>query len=187
MVNAVNTKLAWGLLVTWALLSAIFMWQAFHDDFRDFLAGTAEETWQAPGGLSSNGAVTFLHFVDEACPCSRFSLPHIEEIERKYTSVKHVRVYGDQNKVSNDLSKAYDWVVASPSIAIINEQGQLSYYGPYSNAAICGEGESLVDAVMASLAEDSEFQWMNLLAYGCFCDWPESSWSTKTTRGFLAI
>ena len=61
------------------------------------------------------------------------------------------------------------WVVATPAVAVIEADGSVAYFGPYSAGAVCGEGEDLLKTVVKQLQENQNFAWFNLLSYGCFC------------------
>lgn len=147
------------------------LWNAFHSNYRPFLPDTNTFPNSVPP-LPDSQQITLYHFVDESCACTRFSIPHIEEVEARYAHVRHVQVKAGET-VASALRDRFNWVVASPALAIVSAQGNVLYYGPYTDGALCGEGQSLVDLVMDRPTDASNSQWLNVLAYGCFCHWPE--------------
>jgi len=167
----IGHRAAWLLLGIWVVASALAIWFIFHDPYRDFL-GTRQPDFSGDTRSLANAQTTFYHFVDEACTCTRFSLPHILDLAKRYPDVKHVRIQARGSVVPKALNQ---FSVASPAIAIVNASGKLNYYGPYSSGLVCTEGEDLVARVLASMESDASFQWLNVLGYGCFCDWPEHS------------
>lgn len=172
---------AWSLLVVWALLSIVLLWNIFRGDYQAFadtdtLTNTDSNNLIAQVTLAPGKRARVVHFIDDKCSCTKYSLPHIAEIEQEFPNAQHVKVRS--NSVGTGLSNStFDWAIASPSVAIFSSSGELTYYGPYTDAAVCGQGNSIVDSVMNALERKEEFQWVNLLAYGCYCDWPKTDLS----------
>jgi hypothetical protein len=63
-------------------------------------------------------------------------------------------------------------IPASPAAAVFNHEGQLAYFGPYSEGAACltGNGD-FVEQVLDKLLAGERPQQINTAAFGCFCDW----------------
>ncbi|WP_317932967.1 DUF6436 domain-containing protein [Halioxenophilus sp. WMMB6] len=105
-----------------------------------------------------------MHFVDPSCPCSRFSKPHIRDLEARFQgSVEFI------NSDSQALDLLALEVPATPAVAIWSSSGELAYFGPYSGGAVCGSGEDFVVSVLNLLQQGSNPSWVNLDAVGCFC------------------
>lgn len=113
-----------------------------------------------------------VHFVDNNCPCTKFSLPLIQDLESRWRQ-KNVSFRalhpGSIDQLSVDLQGT---IPASPAVALWDSKGKLTYFGPYSSGAICGEGEDLLGKV---LAQKGEGQWTSQEAVGCFCPWPSQT------------
>ncbi|KAE8236751.1 hypothetical protein A4X03_0g9338, partial [Tilletia caries] len=60
---------------------------------------------------------------------------------------------------------------ASPAVAIWDGQGQLAYFGPYSEGLTCSSSNSFIEPILEALAEGRKVDASNTLAVGCFCDW----------------
>jgi len=124
---------------------------------------------------NTDGVVKIVHFVDQACPCTKFSLPHIRYLKQEvYPSVSHVYVNASQPLAQLDegIATLTAQVPASPSVAIWNASGGLEYFGAYSSGAFCGEGEDMVEYIMKAIARGEQPQWLNQEAVGCMCPWP---------------
>ena len=167
-----SSHVAWLILGVWIVLSALFMWRGFYSDYRLFISDSSRLKVEKIPEFGPQSEMTFLHFIDTDCACSRFSLPHIDEVEAAYPSIRHVRVTRDNVASIEREFSTLDWAIASPAVAVVSQEGLLNYYGPYTDSEICGKGDSLVEIVVQSLESNKRFQWMNVLAYGCFCDWP---------------
>ena len=116
------------------------------------------------------GVKQVVHFVDQACPCSKFSTPHIKELEAQWVQ-QGVQFSSLDPLTVSRLAGYRDSVTASPSVAIWDESGVLEYFGPYTAGAFCGDGNDLLAPV---LANQTQGQWINQEAVGCFCQWPKA-------------
>ena len=116
--------------------------------------------------MSVTRQATVVHFIDPDCPCTKFSAPHIERLELEWPNVEFKSMV---RNVSTDLSLRLNMVVpASPAVAMWDQSGELTYFGPYTAGEICGEGEDLLGKALTSPAGG---QWINQEAVGCFCPW----------------
>ena len=162
--------LAWSILAIWLVLSGLAIWFSFHEPYRDFLQGK-EPSFNSDIALTGVAGLTVVHFSDGNCPCTRFSLSHVSNLERELNKAHHIRV-SPNDLASLPWDRVSKLAVSSPSVAIINAAGKLAYYGPYTDGLLCSQGNDLVSQVLENLRADENFQWMNVLGYGCFCDWP---------------
>ena len=170
--NVTKKSITWFILVSWLFLSGLAMWFIFNQPYRHFIE-TKIPTFKQSKLLDGFDGLTVVHFVDKNCPCTRFSNTHIEALEQELTSANHVRIKAGE-WVNTDLKNSMkDWLISSPSVAVFKESGQLAYYGPYTDALLCNQGNDLVKQVINSLGKDKDYQWFNVLGYGCFCDWPD--------------
>ena len=63
---------------------------------------------------------------------------------------------------------------ASPAVAIWDRAGQLAYFGPYSEGAVCNSSNSFIEPVLDALINNRPVNAANTLAVGCFCDWQQN-------------
>jgi Domain of unknown function (DUF6436) len=170
-------RLASALALFWFLASGFGLWYFFNRDVTSFIPAVKGE----PSYTSQNyetyldqikwpktDGLTFIHFIDENCSCTRFSLEHINDLQDLYSESEHILV---RNTGSTD--KYSGVAISSPSVAVVNAQGELAYYGPYTDGATCQQGKDLVELVVNGIERDAAFEWLNLLSSGCFCAWPD--------------
>lgn len=121
---------------------------------------------------SNTNRALVIHIIDNTCPCSRFSTPHIVDLERKFESRVEFKTW-DQEIFLNPRFEilASMTPVASPAVVIWDKHGELAYYGPYSSGSFCGQGEDLVQLILDQLQLNVNPKWINHNAIGCFCRW----------------
>lgn len=165
--------LAWLVVGSWLLVCAVAFWYfqarwtGAYDDNQWFTFRT-EGSPPPPPASAPSGQIVMAHFIDHRCPCTRFSLPHIGALEERYDPLVHsLRI-----DVSDAIAADFDWIPASPAVAIWDADGVLAYLGPYNSGVICGVGDDLVARVMAALAGGENPRWVNQEAVGCYCQWP---------------
>lgn len=143
---------------------------------------------------SKKESATVFNFWDPDCPCSRFNESHVNDIITTYMSqgIRFVLVprYGDirpkaeleqlaRERFGLQLEIIYDYeqtfrqaVPSSPAVVVMDAQGQLAYFGPYSVGSFCGpSGGAFVEKTLDSLLQGINPGRMNTIAFGCFCDW----------------
>lgn len=142
-------------------------------------------------------SISVIHFWNPDCPCNRFNEVHVKKIISDYAAknVTFTVVVGGRNKEERNqrqiLAKQIfshaavkdirsDWAMnqgppSSPAVGIVNSEGELVYFGPYSLGARCAPDKGkFVETVLNNL-EDSKKRTgkkqLNTLAVGCFCPW----------------
>ncbi len=173
-----TTGLPWLIFFVWILSVSYASWFLFHDTYQNFFYSSANITklkslTQLPI-IPPSKKVTLIHFVDDGCACSRFSKLHIKELKEQYKQVEHISITPQDNHSSTLLTNPIDWVISSPSVAVLSETGKLIYYGPYTDNAICGQGEDLLADKLLTLSSEAPPPWLNIFGYGCFCQWPKN-------------
>jgi hypothetical protein len=184
-----------GLVLVWAAGTVAAFWWFEFRNLRTFLPeqvamfqadqlGDLAAEARAPN--TGSGPV-IMHFWDPACPCTRFTTPHLQDILATYAgrglglvvlvpeaglkdaaretfgAMADVRVAGTLNPVS------------SPAAVLLDTRGELAYFGPYSTGAGCTTGAgSFVESVLDALDAGYNPRQVNTLATGCFCRWPDA-------------
>ncbi len=59
-------------------------------------------------------------------------------------------------------------------MAIWNAQGELAYFGPYSEGAVCTSGNSFIEPILDALVQGRQVNATHTLAVGCYCPWDET-------------
>jgi hypothetical protein len=60
---------------------------------------------------------------------------------------------------------------ASPAVGIWDKNGNLVYFGPYSEGATCTSSNSFIEPILEALAQGRAVSATHTLAVGCFCQW----------------
>ncbi len=177
------------LLLVFSIIGGLiwfrFVWltsqsvKAFTSTPASFQASHLEEAITLPNPI---GRPLLVHFIDKDCPCTKYSLPYILELkEETIGSVQHLmsssleELHINNRKAVTRLTQA---LPASPAIAIWDKHGELSFFGPYSSGAYCGDGEDFVRKVLSLFKANKDIQWLDQEALGCLCKWPQE----KTVR-----
>ncbi|MFN3237637.1 MAG: DUF6436 domain-containing protein [Pseudomonadales bacterium] len=148
--------------VTWILLVAGLFWyfQFQYQSVWVTFSGGYLPTIEAEPGVTR-----VVHFVDSECPCTKFSKPHIADVELQWAS-SEIQFRTVELATTTEFAGL---IPAAPAVAAWDEAGELVYFGPYTSGTFCGEGEDLLGRLfMQRLAG----QWTNQEAVGCFCEQP---------------
>ncbi|MCV6587442.1 MAG: DUF6436 domain-containing protein [Marinobacterium sp.] len=148
-----------------------------------------------PGLLTSPSQGVLVHFWDPDCLCSRFNIQHVQQLIEEFgpQGIRFMVVLNDRvdnpeqwlqqaptlfpgaTVVSASTLALPVQLTASPSTAILNAQGHLTYFGPYTLGALClPSGDGLVETVFKHLLAGRQPQSGSISGSGCFCRWPES-------------
>lgn len=142
---------------------------------------------QLAGMNNSNGY--FLHFFNPECPCSKFNLPHVRslvkkydsllqfavvvmETEKKYTAEDIQQTLGEKVPVFFDNEIAVQCgVYSTPQAVILDKEGKLYYRGNYNKSRYCTNQSSnyaqmAIDSFLYQVATP-HFDQVALKAYGC--------------------
>ncbi|MGE8295963.1 MAG: DUF6436 domain-containing protein [Pseudomonas sp.] len=140
---------------------------------------------QLPAELSGPGAIRLLHFWDPACPCNVGNQQHLAELIEHYApqgvQFHVVQKPGSPRRLPAELAALQPLgelpgsanLPASPAVAIWDRQGQLAYFGPYSEGLVCNSSNSFIEPILEALAAGRKVDASNTLAVGCFCQWAE--------------
>jgi thiol-disulfide isomerase/thioredoxin len=131
----------------------------------------------------------FIHFFNPDCPCSRFNVPHVAELIKKYgdkinfnivvlNKVKDFTVEEIQNKFDAKIPVFFDKAIAdkcgvfsTPQAVLIDASQNLYYRGNYNKTRYCTNAESnyaqiAIDSLLNQNSKPS-FDALALKAYGC--------------------
>ena len=138
---------------------------------------------QLPTELSGPGAIRLVHFWDPGCPCNVGNQQHLGELVEQFAP-RGVQFYavqkaGSEGRLPDNLQQLQplpalpgsESLAASPAVAIWDQQGQLAYFGPYSEGALCTSSNSFIEPILEELVAGRPVRADSNLAVGCFCDW----------------
>ncbi|TFF37875.1 DUF6436 domain-containing protein [Pseudomonas sp. RIT623] len=172
------------------LLCAAALWRAYDsfqsrylrpfDNQATFFDGSQ---LRLPTELSGPGPLRVVHFWDPACPCNVGNQQHLGELVAQFAP-RGVRFYVVQKPASHGQLPANltalqplaslpgsERLPATPAVAIWDHAGNLAYFGPYSEGAVCNSSNSFIEPILKALEQGRRVQASNTLALGCYCPW----------------
>lgn len=187
------------LVILWVTgLFGAIAWQFWYHDMQYSLPTPVPQSYQPiqpgdkvdfRGQLSLDNKPAFLHFFNPACPCSRFNIPHVRSLAKKYGNEINfsIVVMNDNKKYSSeeirdkfgltvpvlfDKSLAQSCgVYSTPQAVIIDGNSRLYYRGNYNKSRYCTDVNSnyaqmAIDSLLGQ-AHNPVFSQYALKAYGC--------------------
>ncbi|WP_252273601.1 DUF6436 domain-containing protein [Pseudomonas subflava] len=136
-----------------------------------------------PADLAGPGPIRLVHFWDPACPCNVRNQQHLGELVQQFAArgvqFYAVRKAGSQGRLPANLAALQpleslpgsEGLPASPAVAIWDQRGELAYFGPYSEGAVCTSANSFIEPILEALVAGRPVRADSNLAVGCFCDW----------------
>lgn len=183
-----KTLLAGLLIAVWAsaMLAAYWWYEARYLRSFSETPQTAlfyGEQLRLPAELAGPGPIRLVHFWDPACPCNVGNQQHLAELIERFgpqgVTFYAVQKPGSKGQLPATLSAMQALpelhgsaqIPASPAVAIWDRNGQLAYFGPYSEGATCTSSNSFIEPILEALSAGRPVNASNTLAVGCFCDW----------------
>lgn len=131
----------------------------------------------------------FIHFFNPECPCSRFNVPHVTELIKKYgdrINFKVVVINNEKSVTIAEIQKKFDakipvyfdrdianscGVFSTPQAVLIDNSQNLYYRGNYNKTRYCTDAETnyaqqAIDSLLSHTNAPS-FDALALRAYGC--------------------
>jgi hypothetical protein len=131
----------------------------------------------------------FIHFFNPNCPCSRFNIPHVSGLIKKYgdrINFKIVVLNKKKNFTIEEIQKKFDakipvyfdesiakncGVFSTPQAVIVDPSHNLYYRGNYNKTRYCTNADSnYAQMAIESLLKQTKtpsFDALALRAYGC--------------------
>lgn len=174
-------------LILWigSMLTGLWWYKTrFIRPFSETTALFSGQQLRLPNTMAGAGKIRFVHFWDPACPCNVGNQQHLVEMLERYdgkVEFYHVQKPGSKGQLPKALNSmrhlsglpGAETLPASPAVAIWNNSGELAYFGPYSEGAVCNSSNSFIEPVLDALLENRPVAAANTLAVGCFCDWQD--------------
>ncbi|MDQ6472787.1 thioredoxin fold domain-containing protein [Flavobacterium sp. LHD-80] len=131
----------------------------------------------------------FFHFFNPECPCSRFNVPHVSELIKKYgdrVNFKIVVINNEKSVTIEEIQKKFDakipvyfdqqlakncGVFSTPQAVLIDGSQKLYFRGNYNKTRYCTDAETnyaqqAIDLLLSHTNAPS-FDALALRAYGC--------------------
>ncbi|WP_054885489.1 MULTISPECIES: DUF6436 domain-containing protein [unclassified Pseudomonas] len=172
------------------VLCALVLWQAYATFQSRYLRPFDNQTTffdgsqlQLPADLAGPGPVRVVHFWDPACPCNVGNQQHLGELITQFAGqgvTFHVlQKAGSHGQLPANLSSLQpiahlpgsEHLPASPAVAIWDRQGNLAYFGPYSEGAVCNASNSFIEPIIKTLLAGRKVSASNTVGLGCYCPW----------------
>jgi Domain of unknown function (DUF6436) len=176
-----NTKLpiAVAILALWVSVIVGGFWWYEMRLIRPFLNNVALFDGQQLKATyaTHDNTITLMHFVDPNCPCNKFNLPHLKQLQDHYQKLGIRFVLWQQGNQPFQLTgfderhqrSQLPYVPATPAVAIWSSTGELSYFGPYSTGLLCSLGEGFAETILDQLEQGLSPEVINTTGVGCFC------------------
>jgi hypothetical protein len=183
-----NTKTLLGALAT--LLCAATLWWAYASFQARYLRPFDNQATLFDGSqlrlspeLAGPGPIRVVHFWDPACPCNVGNQQHLGELVEHFApqgvSFHVLQKPGSHGQLPANLDALKPLpalpgsaqLPATPAVAIWDRDGNLAYFGPYSEGAVCNSSNSFIEPILKALSEGRRVQASNTLAVGCYCPW----------------
>lgn len=191
------------LLLLWLIAMGVLLWWFSLGQLRQFndentvIHFDGENVSQAINdlltiaGLDETEGITLLHFRDSRCPCTLSNDQHLQEIIQDYSARGINFLVIDKNEVENYLSSSFSSSLyhiqlsnipiasdihrlpSSPAVGIVDANGDLAYFGPYSLGAFCNAADGFVETTLDLLLDQQKVSNLNTVGIGCFCPWAE--------------
>ncbi|MNH00442.1 hypothetical protein D3C79_596340 [compost metagenome] len=174
-----------------ALLScAAVLWWAYDSFQSRYLRPFESQTTlfdgsqlRLPAELAGPGLVRVVHFWDPTCPCNVGNQQHLGDLVSHFAdkgvAFHVVQKPGSHGQLPASLTRLQpithlpgsENLPASPAVAIWDRQGNLAYFGPYSEGAVCNASNSFIEPILKALFDGRHVTASNTLAVGCYCPW----------------
>lgn len=115
--------------------------------------------------ISLEGKGTLIHIWSSDCRCNTLALGHKRDVSKQAESDNfHVL------DVELDDIPGSSIIPSTPAVALIDSQGQLAYFGPYSTGLGCGESSGLIEVALNNLRHGFNPGLIVYEAKGCYCN-----------------
>jgi hypothetical protein len=137
-----------------------------------------------------NGQQTLLHFWRPDCLCNRISQRHFSRLLTNFnadelriiiithpmSSPEEIDELQQLNGERLTIIRAKDDLLSlpsSPSLALINQNNKLGYFGAYGFGAFCTQNdEDFLSSIVQQMGRDEPLNtFSNVIGKGCFCRW----------------
>jgi len=133
---------------------------------------------------------TLLHFWRPDCLCNRISQRHFSRLLANFNA-DELRIIIVAHPMSSDeeiarlqalngdrlsIIRAHNDLLplpSSPSLALMNSDNKLGYFGPYGFGAFCtSNDDGFLTSIVNQMASDKPLTtFTNVIGEGCFCSW----------------
>ncbi len=132
--------------------------------------------------------IRIIYFWQAYCPCDATVIPHFKELYKEHGNNNVDFYLADLSpiKLQNNNQPSYErpfshvldgdisnlfrpFVSHAPSVAIWDQNNELTYYGPHNLGFVCNADTSFVKKVVDSLLQNIYSKNTNIVGDSCFC------------------
>jgi len=130
--------------------------------------------------------IRIIYFWQAYCPCDATVLPHFEELYKEHGDNNVDFYLADLSPLETNEQPSYErpfsnildnnvsnlfrpFVSHAPSVAIWDQNNELTYYGPHNLGFVCNAETSFVKKVVDSLLQNIYSKNINIIGDSCFC------------------
>lgn len=132
--------------------------------------------------------IRIIYFWQAYCPCDATVIPHFKELYKEHGDNNVDFYLADLSpiKLQNNNQPSYErpfshvldgdisnlfrpFVSHAPSVAIWDQNNELTYYGPHNLGFVCNADTSFVKKVVDSLLQNIYSKNTNIVGDSCFC------------------
>ena len=163
------------LLGVWFLAVILLLWRLFESTYSPFAASLfSAQPKQYLQSLYSQVAslvnyqqsdIWAVTFYRSGCRCNRGLNTELDRV--KSTGAATLEINIDNTTIPDSLKVL---IPSTPALVVVSKQHRLaSYFGPHSDAAVCGKGNSMMPPVVKNLQKGFNPAFMNVGNMGCYC------------------
>ena len=154
---------------------------AFFDQSADIEQVYKTIQWPA----HQKNTIRVIYFWQAYCPCDATVISHFKALYKEHADnniefyLADLSLLSSQNTVyeppfdnvlDQEISDAFKpFVSHTPSVAIWNQNNELTYYGPHNLGFVCNADTSFVKKVIDSLLQNMYSKNTNIVGESCFC------------------
>ncbi|WJG09760.1 DUF6436 domain-containing protein [Aliiglaciecola sp. LCG003] len=106
------------------------------------------------------------HIQAQGCACNNVSQSHIRSLNQNLQR----NDYQIRNVSPDNVAQLSAIIPSAPAIVVFDQQGKLSYLGPYSSGLLCGSRNSLIDSIIDKIVTNKHLGATIISqSEGCYC------------------
>ncbi len=192
MKNNFSKKLPWLILAGLIVLALPLYYYVSHNYFLSTIeiaffdnADDIDKVFKDAGFHdkdTGSSSITVVYFWQAYCPCDATVLPHYKLMTEEYGEKSVDFFLADFSAADQKYETPFDRVLDpaiteklrplithTPSVAIWDQNGSLTYYGPHNLGFVCNSDTSFVKKVIDSILQSITSKNTNVVGNGCFC------------------
>jgi thioredoxin-related protein len=172
VLSKLMSKLQWGVLTVWIAFTLSAFGYLIKDRLVEFdesnkLAGVGSQElsgYLLPYAKLANmtGQKTLLHFSTPSCECQQYSEKHIKDLNKLAGANDFL--------IKNVVINEHNTIPSTPSVALIDESGEVVYFGPYGQGLACSQTSGYAQTMLNNYLKGYAANLVVKEAKGCYCN-----------------